>query len=422
MQREAYEGIHEAFSAACVTPNGWAYAGTTDHMRGNPAHYNIGLIETFADHPELYDAWALHVHGGFGHYQHRIDKEFLPMRERTGLKRRPWLSNETALSSAHGDEDAVARAVWMKPLFAWSRGAVDYIWYNLRATGWFNGGEPSYGLMTPDFHPRAGYAAFAALTELFHGLAFDRAIVSAGTRHLFAFHGAVGGENAVVLAGWDTACTEKADVVRIKTDARRAIVSDIMGNRTDSPFRAGGASPYPSHGDRAAEIVLSPNPTALILFGASRADVEEGVSRSSRTGRLSARSLLDGVTGRQPDFVLDRPAHVHDLYAADPSMAHRIWRGPQDLSARIWVGRDGDELIVRAEVRDDVKSAGDSVEVGIGGGERRALACVLRTNDVAVHEGRFPLPHHEFELDLRVVDDDGDGVDGWLSDVVCFTP
>ena len=279
-----------------------------------------------------------------------------------------------------------------------------------------------YGLMTPDFHPRAGYAAFAALTELFHGLAFDRAIVSAGTRHLFAFHGAVGGENAVVLAGWDTACTEKADVVRIKTDARRAIVSDIMGNRTDSPFRAGGASPYPSHGDRAAEIVLSPNPTALILFGASRADVEEGVSRSSRTGRLSARSLLDGVTGRQPDFVLDRPAHVHDLYAADQSMAHRIWRGPQDLSARIWVGRDGDELIVRAEVRDDVKSAGDSVEVGIGGGERRALACVLRTNDVAVHEGRFPLPHHEFELDLRVVDDDGDGVDGWLSDVVCFTP
>ena len=57
MQREPYEGIHEAFPDACVTPNGWAYAATTDHMRGNPSHYNIGIIEAFADHPELYGQW-----------------------------------------------------------------------------------------------------------------------------------------------------------------------------------------------------------------------------------------------------------------------------------------------------------------------------------------------------------------------------
>ena len=292
MQREAYEGIHSAFPAACVTPNGWAYATTTEHIRSNPAQYNIGIIEAFADHPELYDAWALHVHGTFVHYQHRIDDEFLPMRAKTGLKRRPWLSSESALTSANGFEYDVARTVWMKPLFAWSRGARDYVWYNLRATGWFNGGEPGYGLMTPDFHPRAGYAAFAALTELFHGLAFERTVISAGTRHLFVFRGAVGGESAIVLAGWDTAFTEKADVVHVNTDARRAVASDIMGNRTDSPISDGGE----------AAIALSANPTAVILFGATRADVEASVSRV--IGHAGRVTLPEGVSGRKPDFAL----------------------------------------------------------------------------------------------------------------------
>ena len=402
MQREAYEGIHAAYPGACVTPNGWAYAATTDHMRGNPAHYNIGLIEAFADHPELYDAWALHVHGGFGHYQHRIDDEFLPMRARTGLKRRPWLSNETALTSAHGCEDIVARAVWMKPLFAWSRGAVDYIWYNLRATGWFNGGEPGYGLMTPDFHPRAGYAAFSALTELFHGLSFDRTIVSEGTRHLFAFHGKVGGEAAIVLAGWDAAFAENPDVVRVKTDAHRAITSDIMGNRADSPVSPDGV----------AKIALSSNPAALVLFGATTC-VATVPSPSVNAG-APARALAMGVTGRPPDFVLDKSLNVHDLYAADPSMAHRTWRGPQDLSARIWIGRDGGALAVRAEVRDDVHMEGDKVEVWMDGGARRVLGGVSQKGDLSVYEGRFTLPRRDFALDLRVIDDDGGGVDGWL--------
>ena len=410
MQREAYEGIHEAFPAACVTPNGWAYATTTDHIRSNPAHYNIGIIEAFADHPELYDAWALHVHGSFGHYQHRIDDEFLPMRDKTGLKRRPWLSNETALTSANGCEDVVARTVWMKPLFAWSRGARDYIWYNLRATGWFNGGEPGYGLMTPDFYPRAGYAAFAALTEIFHGLSFDRTIVSEGTRHLFVFRGKVGGEQAIVLAGWDTAFAGKPDIVRVKTDARRAVVSDIMGNRTDAPLRGGCALSRPNRDIREVSISLSADPTALILFGASWAEV----SQSLREGRAPARPLPTGVTGRPPDFVLDKPSNVHDLYAADPSMAHRIWRGPQDLSARVWLGRDGDALVIRAEVRDDVHATGNKVEAWIGEEEKRELKCLSRNADVATYEGCFALPLDVFAVDLHVIDDDGAGVDGWL--------
>ena len=95
-------------------------------------------------------------------------------------------------------------------------------------------------------------------------------------------------------------------------------------------------------------------------------------------------------------------------------MAHRTWRGPQDLSARIWIGRDGDTLVIRAEVRDDVQADGDKVEAWLNKGEKRALKCMSRNADTVLYEGRFALPRNEFTVGLHVIDDDGAGVDGWL--------
>ena len=51
--------------------------------------------------------------------------------------------------------------MWQKVLFAWSHGAIDYVWYNLVATG----NDPSnqehgYGLFTTDFHPRCAASSF----------------------------------------------------------------------------------------------------------------------------------------------------------------------------------------------------------------------------------------------------------------------
>ena len=258
MQREAYEGVHAGFPAACVTPNGWA--GASSRRLTSPKD-NPGLIETFAEHPELYDAWALHCHGAFEDYVARIQDEFLPLRAKTGLGTRPWISGETAQTTFGGDEIRVARTVWAKTLYAWAWGARDYIWYNLRATGWLEGSEPGYGLMTASLHPRAGYASFAALTAIFQGLAFDARLVSRDNLHLFRYKGEKGAFRGVVLAGWDWDA-ETPRTVRIRTDAACAERSDYMGNRTPVPVV-----------DGVVTFALGADPQALLLPGAARAEM-----------------------------------------------------------------------------------------------------------------------------------------------------
>lgn len=258
MQREAYEGLHAGDPGACVTPNGWA--GATSARLPGPERDNPGLIEAFAAHPELYDAWSLHLHGTAAGYISRLQKEFFPLRARSGLATRPWISGETALSSGYGEEDSVARAVWQKILYAWSWGARDYIWYNLRATGWFDGNEPGYGLITADFRPRAGYAAFSALTTIFEGLDADGRLVSAGGRHLFRFKGEKPDFRGMVVAGWDSVRRE-VERVRIRTDAKTALLADLMNNRTPVPVV-----------DGAAVLPLDADPQALLLPDATRAE------------------------------------------------------------------------------------------------------------------------------------------------------
>ena len=257
MQREAYEGVHEGCPKACVTPNGWAYASSN---RLSAEKHHPGMIETFAAHPELYDAWTLHCHGAFEKYVSQIQDEFLPLRAKTGLATRPWLSGETAQTSFGGDEILVARTVWAKMLYAWAWGARDYIWYNLRATGWLEGSEPGYGLITASLHPRAGYASFAAFTTIFQGLDFDARLLSEGNLHLFRFRGEKGDFRGLVLAGFDWEA-ETPRRMRLRTDAKRAEVSDYMGNRTEIPVV-----------DGEVEFVLDANPKALLLAGATRAE------------------------------------------------------------------------------------------------------------------------------------------------------
>jgi hypothetical protein len=72
-------------------------------------------------------------------------------------------------------------------------------------------------------------------------------------------------------------------------------------------------------------------------------------------------------------FVLDRREQVTDLLEADPAMQHRLWRGPEDLSARGGLLADEpDRLLFWLDVSDDVHAQpyspeemwnGDSVQL-----------------------------------------------------------
>ncbi len=202
-----------------------------------------------------------------------------------------------------GDEEEAARAVWQKILYAWAWGSTDYIWYNLRATGWNpSAGEDSYGLITPDYRPRATYAAFAALATLIEGGRFDARLVDAGLRHVYRFH--TPGGKGLTIAGWDAGCW-KGEAMRIRSDAKAAWAVDLMGNRTEL-----------KPADGLWTWTISREPSAIVLDGATRATIEAAVSACgpavvlpdspTAVEKSAAKELADGLEkclGKRPEVV-----------------------------------------------------------------------------------------------------------------------
>ena len=253
--REGHEGIKRSCPAATVATCGW---GGADSQAFAPAK-NPGLIELFAGSAQdSFDVWAIHLHGPFGSYADRLQKDFFPMRERTGLVRKPWYSNETALATAGGQEGVAARTVWQKILYAMAWGSTDYVWYTLISTGCDpESGEDSYGLLTHDCKPRATFAAFAALASVVHGSSFGAILSEEDGRYAYRLD--LPGGRGIALAGWSEARGE-ADVLQIETDASGARIVDLMGNAEDVPVADGMVRWH-----------ISQNPSALLLNKAARA-------------------------------------------------------------------------------------------------------------------------------------------------------
>ena len=403
IMKESYEGIHAGYPGATVTPCGWACAISLPENDALPARYCTGLIDFFAEHPEYYDAWALHCHGDPAGFRVNILDRFLPLRARTALAKRPWLLNETALTCANGQEDEVASAVWQKILFGWSYGSRDYIWYNLRATGWFDGGEPGYGLITADYRPRAGYAAFAALSTLVQGLDADAILYSKGPRQLFRFKGSSQAlTNGLLLAGWDTQTRNGRRTLRIATDATMAETVDLMGNH----------SPLTLH-DGHVQFTIGHSPCALLMQGATRAEVLNLVDLD----KVTADTLVVGAPTRAPLLVLDSARSVKDLFEANPAMMHRLWKGSTDHSARVWLAKTESGVKLRALVRDDVRATGDRLEILLtraGKTSPLSVSPSSRRGETDVYEVVLPVKDARFGLDLRFHDDDGAGEDSYL--------
>lgn len=56
----------------------------------------------------------------------------------------------------------------------------------------------------------------------------------------------------------------------------------------------------------------------------------------------------------QADFILNSSTQLIALTHGDPRQAHRIWKGPQDCSAEIYLSTTNSSLIVQADVTDDI--------------------------------------------------------------------
>ena len=355
IQREAYAGLKRGCPDVCVIPNGWAAGGDEPHIgqRGR-----AGLHEFFLRNAKaFFDVHPVHNHGVFATYVTRIRDGFFPLRERTGVADKPWYSNETALTGVWSERNA-ALTVWKKILWAWANGSVDYIWYNLKATGW-NPKDPEqgYGMITADFRPRDTYVAFAALATVVGGGKFRRTVFDDGDKYCFEF--AKNGN--AVLAAWNQSGAEMS--LPVATDAACAWCVDLMGNRMVLPL-ADGRVVFP----------FSSEPRALVLEGATFATPETAALLLSPAPNSGTVSIPPDRPGRVPDCVLEKPDQVHDFFEAVPDQISRLWTGPKDNSAKVWLAKDKRGLRIRVEVEDDIHSQpfdgarqyeGDDVQIAL---------------------------------------------------------
>ena len=419
IQREAYEAIKKAALGAKVIPCGWASGGLMIHPAEVPKWGNPELAELFLkEGRRWFDAWPIHGHGAWDMYQYWFEEKFQPALKELGVGNLPWLANETARSSFMGQENDAAVDVWRKILYSRAYGARDYIWYNLRATRPDpNSAEGGYGIMTMDLEPRATYPALSAVTTIFQGLDFDGRIVSEGPRQLYRFKGAKDGFAGIVLAGWYVDFSDGARV-RVRTDAKRAWAADLMNNRSMVPIEEG-------------ETVFrwGDSPSALLLEGATFAECVAADLHAKAPPPAPRIIGGDGSQGRTWDIELsDQGGWPVNLHEGMPHLEHRLWQGWQDVFSRLWFDRVGsDKIHIRAEGQDDKRGAEDGIELTFereGAGRKTYLAKPIRRSgkadfyDVTLGPAETGLDAaaltNGFGLCVRVLDDDGEGLDCWL--------
>ena len=329
IMREGSIGLKRGCPGCCVIPGGWA---TAEDSPGSSR--NMGVQDAILRQcRDYFDVHAIHCHAPFGIYVNFIKNSFFPLRERTGASSKPWYANEAALSSVW-NERTVALTVWKKILWTWAQGSVDYVWYNLKATGWDpKDSEQGYGLITADYFPRDSYVAFAALASVVGGAEFDRTV--ADDSGFFCFEFTKG--DSKILAAWGDR------EVPVKTDAIRAWKVDLMGNRTVQPVT-----------DRRAVFSVPSEPAALVLEGATFAEVDKAALAAGGNGADASAILIPSDSqGRKPDFVLEKPEQVRDFFVGNPEEIKRLWTGPKDNSAKVWLAKDVRGLRIRVEVEDD---------------------------------------------------------------------
>ena len=391
---EAWQGLKVGCPAAKMMSNGWTGDMTFDRPGMDRRGFQERYMRTTAG---MHDFHPIHMHSRIASYAEGVQR-FLAQRKALGMEKVPWFSNETALTTVNGMEPDATRHTWMKPLYAWAHGSHDYIWYNLKGTGWDPAdSEQAYGLLTADFHPRATFCAYSALIAIAQGLSFDRILVERNRRFVYRLCGEKFGFRGLVIAGWDENAGTNERRIRVKTDAKRAIAADLFNRRTELPIVRG-------------EVVwgIRKNPGALVLEGATRAepvpdDLENVPDAESAVIEVQPTS----AAARPPDLVLDRSEFVHGLFDADPATRDRVWGGAGDCSARLWFDRVGGRLRLVADVTDEKSAAGDRVVAFVNGRE------ITLCRNGSRWEATVDAPD-VFDFDLKVEDDDGKGVDGWL--------
>lgn len=220
--------------------------------------------------------------------------------------------------------------------------------------------------MTPDYYPRAAFAAFSALTALLSGFDFDRIIGSEDAYELYRFKGMRDGRGELVVVGW-AAPGADGRTVRIKTDALAAELVDFMGNHTVVTMENG-----------TAVLTLRRRPQAILFRDASYAKAyAKDIAALAAECKEEIGISTGEFDGRAADLVIDKGEFVNCPYDANPATEQRTWKGAKDGSFSAWFARGDDgALRMRIVVQDDVlvqhavnprgMSEGDCIRLTLG--------------------------------------------------------
>ena len=238
MLRQAHEEIKAVNPALQVMTGGFALTSVPS-QDGNPELHRRVLEEGQA----WFDVHAFHGHGSFPWFTNEVDGALLPLRVGADATAKPLYFNECAEPSTRIGEREQADTLFKKMLFAWSRGAIGYHWYNLRNDGFdTKNDEQNYGLLTHDFQPKAAYVAFNTISIHFDGKTFVRSYDIGPDRQLLLF----ADDHEQILAFWGapTDCGESS--ITLHTDAASVRRLDIMGNSSPLAIMDGKVIFYPS--------------------------------------------------------------------------------------------------------------------------------------------------------------------------------
>ena len=199
----------------------------------------------YAKHKDTFDIMAFHYHMFFeqdvGSVQH-----IKSIIRKTGVTQ-PWFADECARGTS--DDHLSALTYFRKLIYSWANGAIGYTWYNLRMKGWgAKEGEPTFGIITPDFGPREAYLTCNMICGTFQGAKFIEEMVLKPDVMSFRFERV--DTDVTLVPFWGMSRNIGMQTVFAKTNARKAELIDIVGNVTPLAIRDGivalpvGLDPY----------------------------------------------------------------------------------------------------------------------------------------------------------------------------------
>lgn len=229
LQKAVYEAFTQYDQEAIVMTGGFA----TLNRRHASLIYPDFQRDFLAKANGYFHLHAFHGHGWFPSYVEQIDNQLIPIRKETGVTV-PWYNNETAMTSIGGLEQQQAEVLFKKLIFAWSRGAMGYTWYDLRNDGYDPAyGEHHFGMMTNDFYPKPVYAAYNALAAQYTKMNYEKTLSKSKNVYLFLFRN----DKTILVPGWYETGFGETKGYLLETDAKKAFLVDLMGNEKESPIQ-----------------------------------------------------------------------------------------------------------------------------------------------------------------------------------------